>query len=639
MSNAKPFEPTPHPVLIVPSPEEMLEMGADRWREMMRKREQIIINEKKDPLRYGYEPPIWRLCDCLLGLKRIDPEYAETIRRSLGFMQKIKALLILGGNRGSKTEYAGKRMMGVMTEQDGRIVWPFHSTSNMSVEYHHKLMWHYMPPEWKRNILSQVAYISYKLKTGFSDSKFVLDNESICSFKNYSMEKDDAIEGGDIDAGWPDELVPPDWVETLEMRIATRDGFILITFTPVHGYTATVKMFQDGAEPVLQTPAFLLPKDNGDPDIVATLGFKSEKEMAWNHKYTRWSVPEDVMRRVESGNLAPEGGEIIGNGKMFKRDDGRLFELMPRVMKCVNPNYAIVFFHSSDNPFGNPMSVVNKIIGKSTSLKKERYYGLATKTISARFPKFTLKVHVIPPEAIPQEGTNYYFQDPAGGRNPFMKWYRRTQEGVYLYREWPGNYEIPGVGVPGLWALPDGKKADGRPGPAQTPFGFGLKRFKQEIARLEGWTDAQLTGDDVLPAEEWSEENGTREVIAERYLDSRAASTMRVEKDKPITLQTEYEDIGLDFLLTPGDSIEEGVMMINDALDYDEDIPVSFDNKPTFYVSSDCVNSIFALQTWTGSDGQKGACKDPIDLDRYFFLSPCEFIEEDHWQTTGGGHY
>ena len=36
----------------------------------------------------------------------------------------------------------------------------------------------------------------------------------------------------------------------------------------------------------------------------------------------------------------------------------------------------------------------------------------------------------------------------------------------FIYREWPCPDEyVEGVGYPGMWAEPDGKKADGRKGP------------------------------------------------------------------------------------------------------------------------------------------------------------------------------
>src|SRR5262249_15332601 len=139
--------------------------------------------------------------------------------------------------------------------------------------------------------------------------------------------------------------------------------------------------------------------------------------------------------------------------------------------------------------YGNPKEVWATISSKSAEFQRERFYGVAIKAQSNRFPKFDLKVHVVAPDAVPKLGTNYHKCDPSSGRNFFMLLFRATPEGVYVYREWAGNYYIPGSGVPGPWAVPDGKKHDGRPGPAQTPFGFGNLRYKLELARLEQWKD------------------------------------------------------------------------------------------------------------------------------------------------------
>jgi phage terminase large subunit-like protein len=613
------FTATAHPLLKIPSIEQIRAcahgrgMNAeDAYVYLHKRRELIIRREKEDPLRHGWEPPIWKVCDAILGFDREDygwitPEYGEAMRAHLKFPNPVEALLIAGGNRGSKSEYAGKRALMLLDKKTDSRIWPFHSSRQNSIEYQHPLLWKYMPPELKRKpIRTPVGYISYKQKYGFSDDKFVLPNGSECSFRNYEQDVE-KIEGGEIDLAWPDELVPPDWVETLLFRIATRDGKMIVTFTPVKGYTPTVKLFQDGAQTVKESIAFMCPKDGGEPDIERAL------------------VIEDCEKWLTDGKSQPDVPE------------GRKFEMSPRIMKSFRENMAVVFFHTSDNPYGNPRSVAKKVQGQPMVKVRERWYGIANKMASTRFPKFKRKVHCLPFSAIPKGGTNYLFGDPASGRNFYMLWLRRVFDKWFFYREWPGNYEIPGIGVPGPWALPDGKKHDGKRGPAQDPFGFGLKAYKREIARLEGWKDYHDPEKrDVI---EWDEENGADEVIYMRYLDSRAASAPKVEKDRPVTLQEEFEDIGLTFELTPGDEIREGVTLINDLLDYDDEQEVSFLNSPKIYVCEDCINLIFSLQNWTGMDGGQGACKDPIDLLRYAVLSGIEHVTEEDSQTSGGGHY
>jgi len=334
---------------------------------------------------------------------------------------------------------------------------------------------------------------------------------------------------------------------------------------------------------------------------------------------------------------------------------GREFERVPRVLEsaCEANNRAVVFFHSSDNPYGNPKGVAQKVLNRSIEGRRERFYGIANKLHSARFPKFSDKVHVIRPELIPgpKDGTDRLIVDPAG-RNFFMAWFRATAEAVYIYREWPGNYYIEGIGVPGPWALPDGKKPDGRMGPAQKSFGWGYLRYKEEIARLEGWTEYKKGCPDGMSHSDWLKSldalNGSEEPMHERYIDSRFASEAKMENDRPTTLLTDFEEIGLFFQPTVGgdarESINEGVQKINDALDYDEEKPVDYFNRPKLYISSECVNLIFAFSTWTGmteegKTNMTGATKDPIDVVRYYFLAGCDYVGPGDFEAVGGGHY
>ena len=665
---AKPFTPSPHPVLGLPTPAQMTALGKERWAQLMVEREQRIAKERAEPFPHWYEAPIWKVCDALLGFPWVDADWAELMRRHLGFARPVKVMLINGGNRGSKSEYASDRVMRVLRilrrYQPERTLparaWCLHSTLQMSRDYQQSLFWNYLPPELKaKDYKTRVTYIAYKQKTGFSDEKFVLPDGADNLFKAYEQDRK-GIEGGNVDIIWPDELVPSDWVETMELRIAELGGWMIITFTPVEGYTETVRLFQDGAEVVKESVAFLLPRDGGAPDEARALGL-TDAELDEIKRADRdgraalvpqcrpencdlWIAPHPDPLPIPQTAAGRGEGTAIGNpvnAGQLPIPAGREFETVPRVMKCVSQNTdqprACVFFHTSDNPYGNPKSVYATIAGKHVDFKRERFYGVATKNFSARFPKFNLKVHVIRPESVPAEGTNYLFVDPAG-RNFFMGWFRVTARGIYLYREWPGNYYIHGVGVPGAWALPDGKHPDGRRGPAQKAFGWGHMDYKLELARLEAWNDYRANRPDGMPEAEWLEkqrewdpDNGVREAIQERFMDSRFGSTPKLENDRPVTLIEEFAELHLAFTPTPGDDIEEGVQLIQNALAYDSERPVDFFNQPQLQISSDCPNTIYALQTWTGftREGRRnleGATKDPIDLLRYFFLSDCAYL-------------
>lgn len=638
------FKPTVHPVLTLPTAAEAVAMGAAKFHEAMARREQLIAQEKADPFNFCYEPPIWKVCDALLGFPWVDKDWAERMRRHLGFAKPVQILLINGGNRGGKSQYAGNRTMRILQLKRAARAWALHSTLQMSRDYQQPIFWNYLPTSLRaKDIKSRVTYIAYKQKTGFSEEKFVLPSGSDCVFKAYEQDVR-GIEGGNLDIIWPDELVPPDWVETMELRIAEKNGRMIITFTPIEGYTETVRLFQDGAEVMKESTAFLCPNDGGEPDEARALGLTPDQlaeikaaEMEGRAAIYPQCIPEDCNAWLEGKSGQPE------------IPAGREFEKVPRVMKCVDAEgkRAVVFFYSSDNPYGNPKSLWSTLASKPRAFIKERFHGVAHKTSSARFPKFNVKIHVIDPALIPAEGTNYLVVDPCGGRNFFMTWFRVTPEHVYIYREWPGPYYIDGVGVPGPWALPDGRRPDGRMGPAQSTFGWGNRDYKKQIALLEGWKDASKPKPGNLTEKEWidgwDERNGAVEVIQERFMDSRFASVPKMENDRPVTLLTNFEDMQLYFTPTPGDDIAEGVQEINDALNYKVEAEIDFYNKPKLLISRDCPNTIFAFQTWTGKDGNKGACKDPIDNPRYFFLADCQYlggkVEDDEEETEDEGRY
>ncbi|MFA5391937.1 MAG: hypothetical protein WC331_11010 [Candidatus Omnitrophota bacterium] len=662
---------------------------------LFRMRAAEIEAELADPLRNGYEPPIWHVCDALLGIgwcydrhflkkcrlafledaRRQRPDagqeptdgevwewFCERMRKCLGYDRPVKMLLIMGGNRAAKSEYAAKRCMQMMAEKENARVYAMHMSDPRSVRDQQPLFWKYMPSEWQVQTAGLTAYIKYKKKTGFSENSFITPNGSEAAFLNYMQNKDTALQGMEADLVAPDELIPADWVDDIMLRLATRAGRGILTFTPINGYTPTVKIFGDGATIVRTTTAYLCPRDGGAPDEARALHLSQEEyRELWKavdgHRaaLAAQSKPEDVLAWItEDGRRKTEG-----------RKTERVFDEVPRVMRCVDPRKAVVFFNPSDNPYGNPKEVMADLRKKSKAYVRERFYGQAEKTISVLIPKFNRKIHVVKAKDIPATGTNYFFMDPAKDRNNFMSWFRRKGQDVFLYREWPGNYEIPGVGIPGPWAIPSGKKDginDGAPGEGQKPaFGFGNLRYKFEIARLERWADwrkhmergAGSVGREAYPKEEdlalWRDDipEGADEIITSRFIDSRAASEPRIEKDRPVTLQTAFDDIFLNFYLAPGADIADGVSAINSALDYEETDQTDrtegpdrrFLNPPHFFVSEECVNSIYALENWMNADGQEGACKDPIDLIRYFFMAECEDVGPNDYAARGGVSY
>ena len=524
--------PLPHPLYALPT-KEQYDCDPDGVRRYLEIRQERIRLEETDPFRAGYVPEVWGLVDQAI-------------------QEGKKEILILGGNRSSKSCCCARKVVEVLLAGPKRTVWCLQSTFDNSVEMQQPIVYHYLPQELKEARKGKVVNISYSQKMGFTQQKFILPNASECIFRHYS-QAEHVIEGGNCDLIWADEMVPLNWIETLRYRLVTRAGLLLISFTPIQGWTPAVKEYLDGAKTVERAPAPLLNK----------------------------------------------GGY------------GRAGQMVPRVQQPQRQNACIIYFHSSDNPFGGYETMVQTLAGASREEILVRAYGIPTKSSVARFPKFRDSVHVVPPEQVPVKGTNYHVVDPASGKNWFMIWVRVDDQGThYVYREWPSREYIPTVGDPGDWAETDGRLADGRCGPAQLSYGWGLIRYKEEIERLE---------------------QNDPELVAQRWMDSRFGGTPSLSADSATTLIEECANLGLYFHPAPLDPIEEGVQLINSMLDFSEDSEGVL-GTPKLLISSECRNLIFALKVWNGKDGKLGATKDPIDCLRYAVLA--NLVDYDATELT-----
>lgn len=529
---------TPHPVIVAPSEEEIKVLvekhGSEAVAQLLQLREDKILAEKMDPYRHGYEPKHWKDCDEILKTKN--------------------EILVLGGNRAGKTEWAAKRVIQTLVNKPDARVWCLHTTNSSSIQMQQNVIWKYMPPELKNARKTKITNIQYSQKNGFSDNTFILPNRSQCFFMNYAQDKK-VIEGGEVDLIWCDELVPLDWVETLRYRAITRRGKLVITFTPVLGYSQVVKEYVAGCRFKKTLPASLL-----DPTKVHVGG-------------------------------CPNGH-------------------MPYIAESMNSNCGVVWFHSQLNPYNPFDQLAATLEGKTSNEMKIRAYGWAENTAGSQIPSFT-DISVVTDDKIPKEGTNFMVVDPAGARNWFMLWLRVDKNNnCFVYREWPDVSN-------GEWALPS-EKPDGRAGSGQrNGAGRGIAEYKEVIRELEG-----------------------DEIIAERYIDPRAGATQSIQQDGGTSLieLLDQGDNPMYFQPAAGVNIEQGIAIINDLFYYNQSEPLSPINQPRLYVSENCKNLIFSLREWTNMDGDKGACKDPIDCLRYLVVMEPSYEGESTFKARGQSH-
>ena len=563
---------TPHPILHIPTQEEakaMLEAGS--LAEYYQKREQLIELEKVDPFNFGAD---WH------NTKGIEPKLPQNPRGIFAHWSDVDKAIenpdadiiyIFGGNRGGKSRYVASRVSRLMVNKPDYRIWCCHSSNDSSIQVQQPYIWEYLPHEWKnqkRNVRS-VVNISFTQKNGFSKGTFVGINKSQCWFKNYTQDLG-TMEGTELDLIWMDELVPLSWIQTLKYRLVTRKGKMIVTFTPIEGYTPTVKDAMEGAVIEETQNASLISPES----------------------------PVNIQG-VPRGHMPTQARTRNGRGKIF-------------------------WFFTEWNPFNPFDSMERTLRGRTREEVEIRGYGYVSNPVVGKFPSFT-DANIVLPEDVPKSGTNYMCVDPTGGdRNWFMLWLRVDDLGrMFVYREWPDfkNY--------GEWALPS-NKLDGKPGPAQTAdCGRNINEYKKLVRELE-----RLDGG-----------------INERYIDPRSGrSSVLSQKENSQSLidLLAFPERGAGgvpiqdgLLFTPAATLEidETCAMVNDLFRYDKGEDLSILNEPKLYISNDCKNLIYSLQTWTNEDKQKGASKDPIDVLRYMIsMDPC-YVDKGQVYCTEAGSY
>ena len=658
---------------------------ADIHKLMCDAREEQIDARKKDPFGHGYVPPIWTVVWSLLDWpwwplsleKSALARYGDAdlhafmarMRQALGFPHPVKLLWVSGANRAGKTEMTAYMINAQMAARPGQRIVPLATSHGASLdsEFQAKL-WRYIPREWRNLGRTGTAYISYKEQTGFSDSTFTFPNSSRCSFVFYSQDPESAMEGFDADAIFPDETIPAPFFDRILPRVAGRAGYSVLTNTPQAGYDAVVHQFLNGATVTRWSPAYMLPRDGGAPDPARALGLspaelaelvadfdarpqrpsripESRPEDCWGwidesldrsivESLDRSPAPNDQTTKRSNDPTREEAWRwtprpLREGGPSVPTPDGRLFESAPRVARCADPDRAVVWFHGADNPFSLPRNLLRNSVSQDRDWTRCRIYGVVSPQTKSVFTMFREAVHVVPDSAVPLAGTNYMVMDPAFARNPFVTWFRASGDRVYVYREFPSlAYPVPEKGVLGPWARVSGRKNganDGERDEGAASIGWGYIRFKNIVARLEGWKSAKGLPpdapwdpeDDVRLWRDSPEPGDAREVVHRRLMDPRGGSATFVEREGVSTPLLEYARLGMRFESAAGGAITAGVDKLIDAIDWAPGKP------PRFFVAESCKNTIWCLLNWKNLDGEKSATKDPIDNLRYFYASGC----------------
>jgi hypothetical protein len=293
---------------------------------------------------------------------------------------------VLSHNSG-KTAWGSYCVVKAAIENPKSEIFCFAQTSEVSIRQQQSAVWNWLPHEMRTKQTSANAYISYTKKNGFTDNSLILPNASQIIFKTYSQYQNNPtiLEGAELGSRdpqwhnigvWLDEyLLGNELIDTLRFRLATRNSKMLVTFTPIDGWTEVIKEYLDGATSVQSVEAELL---NGD---LVPYVQRSKKRNASVHYFHSKDNPFGGYERIKE--------TLVGR---------------PREEILIRAYGVPVKSHATKFPkFNKEVNVVQ------------------------------------PSEIPTTNVTRYQIIDPAGAKNWFMAWIAVDASGTFwVYREWPG---------------------------------------------------------------------------------------------------------------------------------------------------------------------------------------------------------
>jgi len=293
---------------------------------------------------------------------------------------------VLQKNSG-KTSWGSYCVVKAAVENPKSEIFCFAQTSEVSIRQQQSAVWGWLPAELRSKQTSENAYISYTKKNGFTDNSLILPNGSQIIFKTYSQYQNNPtiLEGAELGSRnphwhnigvWADEFLGgPELINTLRFRLATRDSKMLVTFTPIDGWTEVIKEYLDGARTIESRNAELL-KGEVVPYIQ-----RSKKHNASVHYFHSQDNPFGGYERIKD--------TLVGRSRE---------EILIRA-------------------YGVPM--------KSHTTKFPKFNKVVNVVEPDKIPTNNV--------------TRYHVIDPAGAKIWFMCWIAVDESGTFwVYREWPG---------------------------------------------------------------------------------------------------------------------------------------------------------------------------------------------------------
>lgn len=614
-----------------------------QWEEL---RKSWIKRMAKDPFQFGWISEYFR------------PILVELCRKRLAHPGEVIEMLVTGGNRPGKTKtllhladcnfiYAPRPPGFEHDEAWQGQVMVLHESEKMSRLWHHPEIFNHLPADLKAQARKKSTVdtaFNYNAK-GFTNDWFqvlveVTDEEGRAfagggkfEMRNYGQEED-TFQGGEYNTILSDELIPPTLVKTLNARLASRvemtrepwfvariqkllkllesgepfhlihrsllgavlQGVHVIAFTPIKGYTATVKLFLAGARKYGWADAPVLKTMAGAPRT----------------QVPRFAQPVDPLRLVA---------------------------YVPTSANIWKPAYHAIM--------GGAMS------GGHRQVRMKLYGDVEQDQRSEFSAAYEPDIHLCDWKQLPRTGTIYEVFDPAGAKPWAMGWYLVDEmERVWMIQEWPcESIEINGC-YPGPWAVvSSGDRLNGDEGPAyDLRLGWSLTRWARQIWEGRRRIVEMMERTGAVWAGDTEERKLSENAEPQRYampgrsiIDSRFAGS---KVDSPgggeqiTVLERLFDDVN-GVLCEPaqGVKLDEGNLLIADKL------AERLLGEPALRINRECTNTQFMLLNYTLPEFRETtakkdeACKEWRDLLAYLLLARPEYLDPQWMKHSGGGSY
>jgi len=325
--------------------------------------------QASDPVTYGWAFPSWN---------GVVDNWA-----------KSQIHIALGGNRSSKSTMAARLCLWVAMNIPGARVRCFSANEESSITDQMRIVWNELPGRYKNLPKKRFAQYSvdYTQKNGFTGGKLILppvepgyDGSEILFATYRSWANDDKVaEGWWAHLVWADEEIPPKLYETLQYRLRDANGRMIVSFTTINGWTATV---------------------------AAILG---------KAKTTKKRFARLVGRELPIQQIGDASGRTLIN---YLWTEDNIF--LPTAVRE-----------------GTDMA------GKQESEILARQYGVPVKSKVSKFPLFNKDVHVVAHKdiAVLKDAKRFTWGtaiDPAGSKNWFMGWGAiDSADRLWITHEWP----------------------------------------------------------------------------------------------------------------------------------------------------------------------------------------------------------